>query len=175
MRFQTLGDRPGFIAEKVRNMVGSGTSILKGQPVILKLSGTDDGLQVILPSGGSAALNEAFMYGVALEDIADNNLGDVMRAGVHRSATIVRQTRSAATAVWLTQATLAQGVFLFVNSVYDALSSGASTQVGTDANTLFQVPAYLAESLASFASSASATSDVRTAITVSAKAFLRML
>lgn len=174
MRTQTLGDKRDFAASRIRNDEASAT-ILRGQPVILSVDGTEDGLAVVLPSSGSAGRLLSFYYGVALDDVAAGQLGEVQRDGLCNYAILVRQTRSSSTVSWATEDTMATGILLEANTVNNYFSSGVTTIASAATFGMKQYYAWLAQSLASYAGSASATSDTRTALTTAVKAFLRGL
>ena len=93
MRFQSLGDKAGFISEHVRNAEASAT-IPKGTPVALVLNATEDGFAVVLPSTAGATKTHLGKYGVALDDILAGQIGEVQLAGVCRYAIMSLQTRA---------------------------------------------------------------------------------
>lgn len=174
MRFQTLGNKSAFISNTVKN-ASSSVAIKKGQPLVLVLDGTDDGLTVVLPSGSSATLALAFPFGVAETDIPANEVGSAMQWGLCRYAMLVRQTRAASTDTWASEDTLAKGLALRMHTVANAFTTTPATLPSNTTITEQNIAAWLAQTLASYASSASSTADTRTAITVAVKAFLRML
>jgi hypothetical protein len=193
-------NKPEHYIHAVRN-VDSGSvssistvfnSIPQGTPVVLNLSqtaqpptyqnglpaGFEDGLQVCLPvsaannmSLGSALSLELFHYGIAVGNIAYNALGEVMVHGVYPFALFVRATRSASSASWSSSASLAgSSVLLSIDSLNNAYTTVATTAAS---NALSNVPVYLLDSIASFAASASATSDTRTAMITTQRVFIR--
>lgn len=169
MRYQTLSDgNREFIEVTVRNKEASAT-ISRGQPVALTMSGTEDGCAVALPSTALANAT-AFGFGVAVDSIAVDALGKAQVFGFNRFTAIVRATRGASTDSWASAASSAMAIPLaIVSQNYFSGSAGTG-------GTAYSFPyAALAETLASYASSASATSDTRTAITAGAKSFLRMM
>lgn len=170
MRFQTNGDKPTFIAVQVRNARASSGAIATGAPVILALNGTNDGLAVVLPNEASVAGHSAFAYGIAVEPIAAGQLGECQVYGYNRNVTLFLSSRAASTDSWASRASIATGVGFALDTVNNCLSTVALTAALALGNA-----SALAASIASAASSASATSDTRTAITTSAKVFLRML
>lgn len=177
MRFQTLGDKAEFLTSRVRN--DSSSSIPLGTPVALSLDTTEDGLAVVLPADSSAGKLAAFFYGVSLDVIAANDLGEVQIWGFCRNNVLLRGTRSATTASWSSIEAIASALWLTFDTVNNAFSTIANT-IGvsaTDAANLTwpQIFAVLAASVASIAASASATTDSRTALTNNAKTFLRGL
>jgi len=171
------GDR---ITSRVRN--DAGASIPKGTPVGLSLDGTEDGLAVKLPSGmGSQALCDTFFYGVAKETIADGEIGDVQLFGVVREAILRRATRggSATSDNWAGSTSIAKGVLLSCDTVNNCFSTAAgSNTVGETTVTYInsrRAYAFLAEDVASFASTDSVATSNGTALTVLAKVFVRNL
>ena len=165
MRFQTLGPKRDFLNVKVRY----GTTIARGQPVCLSMSGTEDGYAVVLPSN-SAAKATALFYGVATKDGAVNMMGEAQVFGYCDYGVISRATRSATTVSWASVASIDTFCVLNVDTVANAFAAGA-----TQAASAFLPCAVLLESVASLAGSASATSDTRTALTTNAKIFLRAM
>lgn len=169
MRAYTIGDKAETISFRVKNGESSST-IVKGTPVVLEVDGTDDGLSVVLP--GSAAANaNSLVFGVAIASIAAGNYGEVQAFGFNRYSILRRQTRGASTDSWASGIAISVGVMLNIDTVNNCFS----TSGGTLAASAFLPFALAGESVASYASSASATSDTRTAITTSIKTFLRML
>lgn len=166
MRLKAAGDKPDTAIVVVRN--NNGSAIRKGSPVVLNMNATDDGLSV-LAANSSAAKTSGLLFGVAVGDMNDGDTGEAQVFGFCRSLTLTRATRGASTDSWASQASIAALNWLTVETVagnFASLASSAATYVPF---------AVLGESLASYASSASATSDTRTAITASAKGFVRML
>lgn len=171
MRFQTLGDKREIVSLRCR----ASEAISAGQPVCLEVDGTEDGLSVALPATAGADFAHALFFGVALETLAANQLGDVQVFGFCSSARIIRaMTRSATSANWVSVATQAKNVALDILTASNAFQ----TVVGTIAATGFLPFAVLAETLAGIASVASGTSDTDNTITyftTSAKIFLRAM
>lgn len=170
MRFQTLSGSLGsqkadFHIYTVKN--NDAATISKGAPCILQMTGTDDGVLVCLPSTLPKGVS-TLLYGVALSDIAAAAIGEIQGYGFNRSTLLMRNTRAATTDSWASVSSFDIGLVLYAVSL-NAFSASAS--IGS---ALSQAYAVLAETLASLASSASATSDTRTAISVSCKSFLRI-
>lgn len=170
MKVNKLGDhRP----EKVFLMVKSGetsASIPRGTPVVLKMFGNDDdGLTVVLPANGGTG-GTALAYGVTADVLAPGGKGEVQAYGFNNTGTIVRATRSATTVSWASVASIDKNVFLNIDSVNNCFATLASSVPSA-----FLPAGVMLDSLASIAGAASATSDTRTALTSSVKAFLRML
>lgn len=178
MKHQTLGDKADFASRQIRNGEASAT-IPRGAPVVMALSGTEDGLRVLLPSTAGAVKSMLFFFGVSMDSYAVGALGEAQAAGFCRYAKLLRQARTSSTVSWASEDTLATGLFLALNSVHDAFTTIASTlsvpATDSTALSLNQYYAYLAESLASYAGSASSTSDTRLALTSAVKIFLRAL
>lgn len=179
MKFQTLGDKKDFVTSRIRNAEVSAT-IKAGQPVILVINGTEDGLRVVLPSTATAGKSLQFLYGICTYDIVPGQVGDAFRDGIYDSAMVVRQTRASSTDTWDTMASVATGVILSVNTVANAFSTVASTTTAASNTTIsmssqFQLLPLVAASYDTAASSASATSDTRTAVTVAVKVYCRFM
>jgi hypothetical protein len=175
MRFKQVGNKADLIAVVVRN--ADTVAINPGTPVCLNMNGTNDGLDVVLPSTGGATKSHAGAYGVAiaptgpgLQGIPVNGYGEAQIFGVNGAVNLTRQTRASSTNTWNSEASIASYVIMQI----DTSANGFST-VGTQAATQYLPFAIMIQSLASYASSASATSDTRTAITASVKAFLRII
>lgn len=169
MRMKTVGNKRDIMAVVIRN--ASGGTIAAGTPVSLNLNGENDGLDVVLPSS-SAAKAHGFAFGVALGAIADTQYGEAQVFGFCQNIVLRRQTRAASSDAFSSNSDgFGTGVLLNVDTINNAFS----TSGGTQAASAFLPWALLAESVASWASTASTTADTRTAITVASKAFLRMM
>lgn len=171
MRMKTVGNKRDLMAVVIRN--NAGASIPIGTPVCLNMNGTNDGLDVVLPNSATAK-SHAFAYGVTLATYADQQYGEAQVFGFCPNIVMLRQTRSASTADWSSNnAGFALGHIL----VIDTAGNRFSTSGGTQAITGYLPFAVLAESIATWASTASsdATADTRLSITVASKAFLRMM
>lgn len=169
MRFKMVGNKRDTAAVVVRNAESSAT-IPAGSPVCLNLSGTDDGLGVILPSG-SAAKAHAGAFGVMLAAVTASAYGEAQVFGFCNAAIYLIGTRAASSDSWTSTASVALGVMLNIDTINNAFTSSG----GTLAKTSFLPMAVLAATVGSVAASATATSDTRTALTTSASVFLRML
>jgi hypothetical protein len=166
----TPGDKPDTVVINVKN--DESTALETGELVVYAMDGTDDGLAVEKPSSSSAAMATTFFAGVVKDRLpADGTkMGTAQIHGFCRRARIVRQTRAASTDSFASFVALALGDRLIIDTVNNAFSrSDAGAQSAA------QAFAVMAETIASAASSASATSDTRTAITAWAKVFLRAL
>lgn len=148
----------------------SSASIPAGSPVCLNMNATNDGLAVILPSN-SAAKTHALFFGVAVDAISAGSTGEVTVFGFVKTMKILLGTRAASTDSWTSTQSHAAFCMLNVDTVNNAFSSSG----GTLAVTAFLPYAILGETLAVVTASASATSDSRTALTTTAKGFLRAM
>ncbi len=184
MKFQTLGDKKEKIIQRVKNAETTLT-IAKGTPVILTMTGTDDGLAVVLPRTAGQAKANAFIFGVALDDIVAGAMGDVQSWGVCDYVKLCVQSRSQSTGANTipTADTVALGAMLLLvtdSRVGDCFSTVADTvaaasnadQTLTRNNNAI---AFLGQSIASAAAIATSTSETRLAVTQAVKAFLRMM
>lgn len=167
---QNPGNKPDRMLVGAKN-IESSASIPVGSPVMLAFTGTDDGIGVVLPSG-SAAKAHSYFFGVASKTMAVNEIAECQVYGFCQNIVLLRQTRAASTDAFSSNSDgFLTGTLLNVDTVNNAFS----TSGGTQAKSAFLPFAILAASVASWASSASATSDTRTALTVSGKAFLRAM
>ncbi len=182
MNFQTLGDKAGFVNDRVRNDESSATMAL-GTPVCLSLDGTEDGLAVLLPSSmSSQALADSFFYGVVQDaaGIAAAHLGNVQKHGISNNAKVLRATRSDDSANWVGSTSIAKGVLLSLDTVNNVFSTDVGSVTFASNTTVSMYPgrspyAFLAQSIASFASTNSTATSYGTKLTVAAKVFLRSL
>lgn len=148
--------------------------IVRGTPVILSLNGTDDGFAVVLPSTAGQAKSNAFVYGVGVSAIP---LGlpvgvndDFQAYGYCPYALVSNGTRSATTASWNSQASWPEGAALSVDTVNNAFAIATASDISAQ-----WWAGFLVDTIASYASSASATSDTRTAIVAGYRCFIHML
>jgi hypothetical protein len=183
MRFKQVGNKADLAAVVIRNAEASATIPL-GAPVVLNMNATNDGLDVVLPST-AAGLRKilGLRYGVSMGTYVAGAYGEAVVFGFTYSLLLIRQTRSASTATWETEAARSVGEYLTIDTVNNAFVTAASTiQAVTASASTAQSPVatiypdcVLCQTLASYASSASATSDTRTAITSLVRAFVRMM
>lgn len=169
MKMQTLGDKPNFVDTTVKNDESSAT-ISRGQPISYKLDGTDDGLGVVLPGTNGASLAQTLFAGVALQDIAYGRLGNARIYGISPYTIVTRATRAASSDSWSSSQSIASGVLMSLDTINNAFLLGAT--VGASG---FLAGAALAQSIASMAASATATSDTRTVITAAVRTFVRAM
>ena len=171
MRAKYVGNKGDKLSVVVRNGEVS-ASIPRGTPVIAILNGTNDGLDVVLPSTAGAALSFNARLGVVSETLTAGAFTDSIVYGYVAYALITRMTRSASSASWTSSASAASGVCLGIDILNNAFLLGASSDGSLAAAA---ANAFLVDSLASSAASATATSDTRTAITNGVRVFVRML
>lgn len=190
MRFKTNGNKRDGVYVVVKNAESSAT-IPMGSPVCLKdLNGTDDGVAVVLPATVDADGLSSLLMGVVVAPGANSSpgippggYGEAQVFGFCPSILMTINTRSASTASWTSQTSIASGGFqqLIPETVCNGWTTAAPQTFVTGATTAtalfanFQPYALLGQSLASQAASASATSDTRTCIYATVKGFLRMM
>lgn len=167
MRFKQVGNKADIGAVVIKNAEASATIPL-GAPVCLVLNGTNDGLGVVLPGTG-ASLATGGLYGVSLGSYAAGSYGEAQVFGFCNNIQLLVATRSDNSASFSTNSG-ALGLILCVDTVNNVFS----TTGGTQAKSGFLPFAILAASFTA-AGSASASTDTRTAATILAKAFLRMM
>ena len=166
----------------IRNAEAS-ASIPAGAPVVLVMNATNDGADVVLPSTSASALKiQGLRYGVNTRTLAAGDYGNAVVFGLTNNLLLIRQTRSDSTGNWATGAALSVGQFLSIDTVNNAYVTAASTlKVVTNATTdtlaltIYNPDAVIAQTAATFASSASTTTDTRTSITAAIKAFVRVM
>jgi hypothetical protein len=164
-----------------------------GSPVVFNMNGTNNGLDVVLFSSITGAnQQQGFRCGVVFNNVPVGGFDEAVVFGYTNYLLLIRQTRAASTAAWATEAARSIGEHLTATSIATAASipnltngwtTTASTvqivtnsqSTGAISQTILVCDAVLATTLASYASSASTTSDTRTAITAAVKAFVRVL
>ena len=185
---KTVGSKRDAIYVVVRN--ADTVSMPIGTPVCMNnLAGTGDGLDVVMPSTVAANGLQALLMGVIASPgasspgLAAGGYGEAQVWGFCPNILLTINTRSASTASWTSQTSIASGGFqqLIPETVMNGWTTvaaqtfitGATTATSLFAN--FLPFALLGQSLASQAASASATSDTRTVIYAAVKGFLRIL
>ncbi len=190
MRFKTVGNKRDGVYVTVRNAETS-ANLPVGCPVVLNnMNGTNDGLDVVLPATAAANGLQVLMMGAvaapganASPGIPAGGYGEAQVFGFCPNLLLTINTRSASTASWTSQTSIASGGFqqLIPETVCNGWTTAAPQTFVTGATTATVVfanwlpYAILGQSLASQAASASATSDTRTCIYASVKGFLRIL
>lgn len=102
-------------------------TITAGVPVIFAMTGTDDGLGVVLPSSSTAAKIASFAAGITTRSMASGQLGEVQVYGFNRKTLVARATRANSTSDWPTMAALALGVTLGIDSAFNACGAAGVT------------------------------------------------
>lgn len=169
MRMMTVGNKPDHVLTNVKN--ADTVTIPIGTPVVLVFNGTDDGLAVVLPATAGAQKSGVFQKGVVTTSLAVKGLGEAIIHGIVPAAVITRATRAATTDSWSASASHSNLWVLALDTLNNAFLPQASSLL---TNT-FAPQAALIDSMAAVAASASATSDTRTALTVAARVFVRMM
>lgn len=173
MRIAQVGGKVDKVFRNARNADATlAGTMAAGTPVVLALNGTDDGLAVVLPSTAGAALTQAATFGVLSQALPYLYTTDLcIASGVIVNAILTFATRAASGNSWTSSQSMASWLALTVDTVNNAFvsysASGGQSQ--------YQPYAILAQSISSIAASASATTDTRTAITLSVKVFVNML
>jgi len=187
MRSKVSGNKRDEVYTVIHNAETVNTMSI-GQIAVFVLNGTNDGLDCQLPATLGATQAQAVPAGVVatqgfnVAGIPSGGYGEACVYGFCPNVQLTQQTRASSTAAWATQASVAQ----FQTLIPETLSNGMTTlaaqsfltvSTGTAGVAVSQHLAFavIAQTLASFASSASATSDTRTAITTMVKAFVRFL
>jgi len=169
MRMKSVGNKADILAVVIHN--ADTITIPLGTPVVVVCNGTNDGLDVVLPSTAGASKMHSLAFGVTIgPSLAVGAYGEAMIFGFHTAVVLTRQTRASSTNTWNSEASIASFGLMNIESVANGFQTGA-----TLASTNFLPFAVLGQSLASYASSASNASDTRTAITAAVRAFLRVI
>lgn len=178
-------NRPERYIHSVMNGEAAAT-IPRGTPCILNLSSTpqpttsqdgfaagfQDGLQVVLPATAGANPSLNFLYGIALADILQGQLGEVMIHNVIPYALMVRATRAASSDSWTSSASFssAGGYILQVDTANNAFKTVAAA-----ISSNISLGVIMLDSVSSMAASGTNTSDTRTAALLGVRAFIRMM
>lgn len=145
-----------------------------GRPMIFAMSGTDDGLGVVLPSSSTAAKIGAFTAGVAVRTLGAGKQGDCQVYGFNRNTKVVRGTRAASTDAWPSFAAFAIGDILSVDSTNNCFG-----RFGAASNLAVKWPFVIAEALASVTTMASSVlggnAASATVYLQTAKSFIKMM
>ena len=171
-------------AEKVFVVVHNNEAtadFINGQAVAYDVAGTVPGNDAKLPAtigGGSPP----FLVGVignttplsgtnaGLLGVPNGQFGLIQVYGFCQYTQIVRQTRAASTDSFQSNVAIAVGDIMVATTNVNGLTRSGASSISA---AVFNIVAW--ESFASFSSSASATSDTRTAITTAVKTFLRLM
>lgn len=175
-------NKPDFVGVSIHN--ADTVVIPTGAPVVLVMNGTNDGLDVVLPSTQNSNLQTfGLIFGVNAQSLAVGAWGQAIVYGLSQSLLLVRQTRVSSSNVWNSEAIRSVGEFLTadtVNNGFITMASAVSAVTASASAAQNQVDtrnpmAVLGQSLNSYSSSASSTADTRTAITAAVKAFVRIM
>jgi len=162
MRFKQNGNKRDLVAMCIYNDEASATIPL-GAPVVLSLSGTQDGVAVVLPATAADKKQTTFGYGVSLGAYAIKTFGEAQVFGLCSNVMLMK-TRATSTDPYVS---LDVGVLLKAESV-----SNAFVTVASGGASAFMPVAAIAFSIAAVASTAASTA---TAYTSQCVAFLRMM
>lgn len=165
---------PGNTADHILlNALNAETSASapRGTPMVLTVNGTNDGLAVVLPSTATAAKTLGYCIGVATNKMDAGTYQDLIAYGVAPYVIVKQGTRAASSDSWTSSASLAALAVLAIDTVNNCFVTTAASLPASN----YLPFAIMAGSVASFAASATATSDARTVLTASVKAFLRFL
>lgn len=194
MRFKQVGNKRDTSYIVIKNAEASATIPL-GAPVCWnQLAGTDDGLGVVLPSTLATAINatavQLLLAGAAVAPgalispgIANAAYGEAQVYGFCPDLLLTINTRSASSASWTSQTSIASGGFqqLIPETTGNGWTTAANQSFvtvsggGTASFSNFLPYALLGQSVASQAASASTTADSRTIIQILVKGFLRIM
>lgn len=178
-------NKPDYIGVSVKN--ADTVAIPNGSPIVLAFNGTDDGLAVVLPSTANSLLKIiAFGYGVSAGLMNVGDVGNAIIFGTCFSLLLELQSRTSSSVNWASGSTIPAGIFLSIDTVNNMWTTYAgavtyqfaSNSTAATPSTVTLQPglmALLAQSVNSYSSSASATSDTRTALTIAVKAFVRFM
>jgi hypothetical protein len=149
------------------------------------MNGTDDGLAVVRPRTAGQAKSDAFLFGVALDDIVAGAFGDVQSWGVCNYVKLCLQSRSQSTGANTipTAETVALGAMLLLvtdsrvgdcfSTIADTVAAASNADQTLTRNVLNR--GFLGQSIASVDSLPTSTSETRLAVTQAVKAFLRFM
>jgi len=155
----------------VHNDASAGASIPAGTPVVLSVDGTHDGMDVALPSNKGQTHSDLFFFGVVTDTLTAGQPGESVVWGLARGAMLVRATRAANTDNWVGSTSIASAALLSIDTVNNAFVTAAAATGSITRRPL----GFLANDLASFASTLSTATSYGTALTILTKAFVRAL
>lgn len=168
MKTQTAQNKAETVFIAVKNVHTS--SVSRGVPVCFKMSGTDDGFEIIDANTGAAAKSTPLFAGILAQTLATNAKGLSQVYGFNLYTVVTRMTRAASTDSYASCPAIAIGDVMNVDTVANGMSRSA-----TLAASAFLPFCMAAETIASSASSASTSSDSSTAKTTNVKTFIRAL
>lgn len=151
----------------------SSDTIKAGTPCALIMSGTEDGILVeSVVNATSAALGTQLLMGVVTQDIPAGEYGESVIWGYMENLVAVRSiTRAASTDSFATQAAIAVGDQLVLETLTGGFSRAAAAATGALVNVI------ALETLASVAGAASTTSNTSlvSTSTTKIKAYVRLM
>lgn len=147
---------------------------LRGQPVCLKGSGTQDGVLVTLPASADAARAHTLLFGIAMQDVAAGGIGQVCIQGLCETALTLRQTRAASTDSYASASSLPNAGALQVQTALNCVTNTGTVGASNVLPAMALIGSYA--SAASLASSdVTGPASTATAISTYVKAFLRLM
>jgi hypothetical protein len=183
MRFKQVGNKRDIVAMTIHN--ADTVQIPLGTPVVLAMNGTNDGLDVVLPStANSDNLSQAFWYGVADRTLNVGDYGEAFVFGIYNNIVLEIRTRAGTSggSSWSSVSSIPQGCYLSLDTANNCFTTQVSTYGAVTASTAAAAATYtyspkavLNSSFASLAGVATSSSDTRTVSTVAVAAFIRML
>lgn len=152
----------------------SSVALTIGMPVVLKAG--DESAVVSPNTGASAAVNHALFAGLlAADSVAAGQYGDVVVAGYHQSARVLRMTRADSTSPWASFPAIATGDYFTIESVNNCIQrSGAGAASAGPFNIVAVQSLASATTLASDAATGTVPQSA-TALTMTCKVWVRAL
>ena len=143
-------------------------SIVAGQPVVLSMSGTDDGFSVVLPGTAGANKSNALFMGIACNPNTwvAGSYNDIICGGFVQNVRMVVGTRSATTAAWASYVAQGVGDACSVDTVNNAIAWSATAPAGQIADISLLDSIASATTIASSVSSVTWTNSYNTAFTI---------
>lgn len=144
MRFKMTGNKRDIVAVVVKNSDTNSLTVKQGSPVILKASGTDDGLAIVSATNVALA-NLGMFFGIALTDIALNAFGEAQVFGYYDSVRVRVASRAASTDVWASFAAgaVGDGLTLLTGTGGAAASVAADQAVANIGSVAYTVDPYI--------------------------------
>lgn len=162
-----LGNKSQVVSRTVKN--ADTVPIPAGTPVVLAVSGTDDGLAVVLPGTAGTARASSLCVGISGRAIPVGGIDSAVCSGVITNAKITMQTRATSTDSFASANSMNFGDVLVIETVGNGFSRSAAGAQSAN------VPAFaLCQSVASQAGQASNSSNTGVASQVSAKVLIQL-
>ena len=168
MRFRPEGRGKETIIFNFKNV--DTITILPGSPIFLTLDGIANGYHCT-SAEGVPEVRYPFFFGMNLSPVIPGSVGESQAFGFIEYARFMVNSRAASTDSWQVQPALATGDVLDIctSAGFQCVSRFMPGGVGQDGNI------FACQSIASQASSASATSDSRTFISSNIQAYITWL